>query len=157
MPYAHVTQVWLGIGMGVLICLCIGAGMIAAFYVLGVDDYSNTEHYWEGSFAVVASVIISILGAALLRVSKLKEKWAVKIARAVDSRIEKSQGKKGAFKLWLEKYAMFALPFITVLREGLESIVFIAGVTFSSTAASVPLPVVIGLLAGGIVGYILYK
>lgn len=52
---------------------------------------------------------------------------------------------------------MFILPFITVLREGIEAIVFVAGVSFSATAKSVPLPVVIGLLCGIVVGYLLYK
>jgi high-affinity iron transporter len=131
--------------------------MIAAFYKIGVDDYSNTECYWEGSFAIFASLVISILGAALLRVSKMKEKWAVKLSKALDSRIEKSRGKRGAFKLWVEKYIMFTLPLVTVLREGLEAIVFIAGVTFSSPASAVPLPVIVGVIAGGIIGYILYK
>ena len=52
---------------------------------------------------------------------------------------------------------MFILPFITVLREGLEAIVFIAGVTFSSPASSVPLPVVTGLAGGSLVGYVIYR
>lgn len=132
--------------------------MIGAFYGFGVDDYSNTEDYWEGSFAIFASIIISILGAGLLRVSKMKEKWAVKLAKSIEKR-DKTQmlDKRSAFKLWCEKYVMFLLPFVTVLREGLEAIVFVAGVTFSSPASSVPLPVVIGLIAGAAVGYLLYK
>jgi len=150
-------QVWLGVGLGLLICFCIGAGMIAAFYTTGVDDYSNTEDYWEGSFAIFASLVISILGAGLLRVSKMKEKWAVKLSKAMESKKEHHLTRKGAFKLWCEKYVMFLLPFVTVLREGLEAIVFVAGVTFSSPASSVPLPVVIGLIAGAAVGYLLYK
>jgi len=44
-----------------------------------------------------------------------------------------------------------------VLREGIEAIVFIAGVSFSAPAKSVPLPVVTGLFVGALVGYILYK
>lgn len=131
--------------------------MIAAFYTLHVDDYANTEDYWEGSFAIFASIIIAILGAALLRVSKMKEKWAVKLAKALASHVEKPQSRKGRWKLWAEKYVMFILPFITVLREGLEAIVFIAGVTFSSPAASVPIAVIAGLIAGASVGYLLYK
>jgi high-affinity iron transporter len=145
------------VGTSTLICLCIGAGLIAAFYKLGDDKFSGAEGYWEGSFAIFASVIITVLGFALLRVSKMKEKWAVKLSKALDSRIEKSHGKRGALKLWVEKYIMFMLPFVTVLREGLEAIVFIAGVTFSSPASSVPLPTVVGLFAGGAVGFILYK
>jgi high-affinity iron transporter len=43
-----------------------------------------------------------------------------------------------------------------VERE-LEAIIFIAGVTFSSPASSVPIPVIAGLIAGALVGYILYR
>jgi high-affinity iron transporter len=87
----------------------------------------------------------------------MKEKRAVKLAKAMESKIVKSHRRKGAFKRWAEKYVMFVLPFVTVLREGLEAIVFIAGVTFSSPASSVPIPVITGLLARAVVGYILYK
>jgi len=62
-----------------------------------------------------------------------------------------------AAKRWMERYAMFVLPFITVLREGVEAVVFIAGVTFSAPASAVPLPVVVGIAAGAAVGYGLYK
>lgn len=155
LPRASHKQVWLGTLTGFLLCLIIGGGLIGAFYGLGQERWSPTEDYWEGSFALVASLIISVVGAALLRVSKMQEKWRVKLAVAIESKI--TTGSKGAFKRWAEKYAMFILPFVTVLREGIEAIVFIAGVTFSAPASSVPLPVVVGLVAGSAVGYIIYK
>lgn len=52
---------------------------------------------------------------------------------------------------------MFVLPFITVLREGLEAVIFIGGVSLSSPASAFPLPVITGLLAGALVGYIIYR
>jgi high-affinity iron transporter len=64
---------------------------------------------------------------------------------------------EGRAKRWMERYAMFALPFVTVLREGIEAVVFIAGVTFSAPASAVPLAVVVGLAAGALVGFGLYK
>jgi len=152
-----VKQVWMGVGFGLLICLIIGAGMIAAFYTIGKDAWTNTEYYWEGSFAIFAAVVISLLGAALLRVSKMQDKWRVKLALALEARVATSGSKKTAFKRWCEKYALFILPFITVLREGLEAVVFVAGVSFSSPATSIPLPVVVGLCAGVLVGYLIYK
>jgi high-affinity iron transporter len=97
------------------------------------------------------------MGAALLRVSKMQEKWHVKLAAALDEKTAKPEGATGGFKLWCEKYAMFILPFITVLREGLEAVIFISGVSFSSPASAVPLPVIMGLLAGAVVGFIIYK
>jgi len=108
----------------------------------------------------------------------MQEKWRVRLAAAIEAPIiaagttttttsssSTSTGRNGK-KKWLsaavvkrffEKYAMFALPFVTVLREGIEAMVFVAGVSFQATPRSVPLPVVIGLLVGIAVGYLLYK
>jgi len=137
--------------------LIISAGIIGAFYGIGKDRWTNMEYYWEGSFAVVAAIIITIMGAALLRVAKMQEKWRVKLAAALENKPVTVGGRNKAYKRWCEKYAMFVLPFITVLREGLEAVVFITGVSFSAPAKSIPLAVVIGLLAGAAVGYVLYK
>jgi len=52
---------------------------------------------------------------------------------------------------------MFILPFITILREGLEAIVFIGGVSLGVPAASIPLATASGLAAGSLVGYIIYR
>ena len=127
--------------------------MIGAFYGLGKDHFSGTEDIWEGVFSLIATVIITIMGAALLRVSKLQDKWRVKLAQALDD----GNIKKGFFKRWAEKYAMFFLPFITVLREGLEAVIFIAGVGLSLPASSIPLAAICGLAAGCVVGYLLYQ
>lgn len=131
--------------------------MIGAFYSLGKDAFSSAEAAWEGAFSLVASVIITIMGAALLRVSKLQEKWRVKLAQAMETRDSTTGKQTRSFKKWAEKYAMFILPFITVLREGLEAVIFIGGVSLSFPAKAFPLPVITGLLAGAVVGYIIYR
>ncbi|KAI1388945.1 iron permease FTR1 [Hypoxylon trugodes] len=156
-----VKQVWIGVATGFGLCLIVAAGLIGAFYKLGTDKWSLNEYNYEGAFALVAAVIISIMGVALLRVGKMQEKWRVKLAKSLEAP-EATAGRKrwfqpGWFKRYAEKYAMFFLPFITVLREGIEAIVFVAGVSFSAPAKAFPLPVVVGLIAGGIVGYFLYK
>jgi high-affinity iron transporter len=156
-PRILTPQVWLGTGLGLIICLIIGGALIGTFYGLGKDKWASTEYYWEAAFAIFASVVISIMGAALLRVSKMQAKWRVKLAKALEEKPLASEGKGKAFKRWCAKYAMFILPFITVLREGLEAVVFIAGVSFQAPATSVPLPVVVGLAVGILVGYIIYK
>ncbi|CAL5870561.1 uncharacterized protein PFLUO_LOCUS4800 [Penicillium psychrofluorescens] len=159
-PATHkrlVKQVWLGCGLGLFICLCVGAGMIGAFYGLGTDTFSSTEDIWEGVLAIISSLIISLMGAALLRVSKLQDKWRIKLAKALEQQKNAEKPSKGRFKRWLEKYAMFILPFVTVLREGLECVVYVGGVGLGLPATSFPLAVVCGLLAGILVGYIIYK
>jgi high-affinity iron transporter len=140
-----------------LIVLIIGAGMIGAFYGLQKDLFGNLEDIWEGVFGLVASIIITLMGAALLRVSKLQDKWRVKIAKAIEAKDQKGSKLGHRFKHFAEKYAMFLLPFITVLREGLEMIVFIGGVGLALPASSFPLAVVCGILAGVIIGIVMYK
>ncbi|KAK5662845.1 hypothetical protein OQA88_6256 [Cercophora sp. LCS_1] len=154
-----VRQVWLGTALGLFLCLAIGGGLIGAFYTIGSNSWETSENNYEGAFSLIACIIITIVGAALLRVGKMQEKWRVKLAAAIEEPLS-AAGKGGRWstiKRFFEKYAMFALPFITVLREGIEAIVFVAGVSFQAPARSVPLPVVVGLLVGIIVGYILYK
>lgn len=137
--------------------MIIAGAFIGIFYKLGRNHWARAEYYWEGSFALLASIIITIMGAALLRVSKMQDKWRVKIAKAMETKVVTGERLGGRFKRWCEKYAMFILPLVTVLREGIEAVVFIAGVSFSASATSIPLPVVIGIIAGSIVGYIIYK
>ncbi|RVX72633.1 hypothetical protein B0A52_04030 [Exophiala mesophila] len=150
-------QIWWGTGIGFAICLIIGAGLIGAFYSIGKDSWGPAEYIWEGVFSVVASVIIAIVGAALLRISKLQAKWRVKLAKALEAKDNRNARLGTRFKAWAEKYAMFLLPFITILREGLEAIVFVAGVGLALPASSIPLATVCGLAAGILVGFIIYK
>lgn len=131
--------------------------MIGAFYGLGTDTFSSTEDIWEGVLGIIASIIITIMGAALLRVSKLQDKWRVKLAKALEPEHNPNETKRARVKRWLEKYVMFTLPFITVLREGLEAVVYVGGVGLGLPATSFPLAVVCGLLAGVAVGYIIYR
>ena len=122
-----------------------------------MDNWGKIELIWEGTFALLASLIISIMGAALLRISKLQSKWRVKLAKALEAKDNKAEKASNRFKAWCEKYAMFVLPFITILREGLEAIIFIGGVSLGLPASSIPLAVVVGLAAGLLVGFIIYK
>lgn len=148
-------QVWWGTAIGVLCCLVIGAGFIGAFYGIGKDRWSTTESIWEGVFAIAASIVISWMGAVLLRISKLQDKWRIKLAQA----LENGDKRRGCWnvRLWSEKYAMFFLPFITVLREGLEAVIFIGGVGLGLPPSSFPLAVLVGILCGCLIGFIIYK
>jgi len=137
--------------------LIIGGAFIGAFYGLGKDHFAATEDIWEGVFGLIAAIIISIMGAALLRVSRLQTKWQVKLAKALEEKDQHKGKASTRFKRFAEKYAMFMLPFITVMREGLEAVVFIGGVSLGLPATSFPLAVVTGLGAGCLVGYLIYR
>ncbi|CAI5757241.1 unnamed protein product [Candida verbasci] len=149
------NQVYWGSGLGVLICLILGCAFIGAFYGLGKDIWGNSEDLWEGIFCIIATVLITIMGIPMLRINKMKEKWRVKLAQSI---IKQPSNKKDRFKIgyWSKKYVLFILPFITCLREGLEAVVFVGGVGLNSPATSFPIPVIVGLIAGIVVGFLLY-
>jgi len=151
--------VWYGTLLGLFVCLCTGAAVIGVFYKLGKNKWAAASKIWEGAFAMFASVIITIMGAALLRVSKLQDKWRVKLAKSLEKRdgMARQVQVTHRLKLWAEKYAMFSLPFITVLREGMEAVVFIGGVSLSFPVESFPIPVVVALVCGSLVGWLIYR
>jgi len=151
-------QVWIGAFTGVFICLCIGGGFIGAYYGLQNDIFGGAEDLWEGIFCIIATIMISFMGIAMLRINKMQAKWRVKIAKSL---VEVPENKRDRFKLGYltKKYSMFLLPAVTTLREGLEAVVFVAGAgitTQGAAATSYPLPVVVGLIAGCAAGALLY-
>ncbi|SGZ52803.1 CIC11C00000001943 [Sungouiella intermedia] len=150
-----IRQVWVGALLGVALCIVIGGSFIAVFYSLGKDIWAKSEDLWEGIFCMIAALLISLMGIAMLRINKMKEKWRVKLAQALLKTREPGQSR---FKLGhlSTKYCMFILPFITTLREGLEAVVFVGGVGLDKPASSFPLPVVCGLIAGILVGWAMY-
>lgn len=99
--------------------------------------------------------MITIMGLALLRINKTKQKWRVKIAKAL---VEKSEGKSRWMRSdWGRRYVMFILPLITTMREGVEAVVFVGGVSLGYPATAFPLPVITGIIAGLFTGWLIYR
>lgn len=152
-------QIWTGSLLGLFVSLIIGGIFITIFYLIGTDLWSLSEHYYEGSLSLLASVVISIMGMFFLRLSKLKEKFRVKLANILINKCpeEISSDKRSKFKIYAEKYALFFLPFITCLRESLEAFVFIGGVGVGQPLTTLPLSTALGILVSSVVGVFLYK
>lgn len=67
------------------------------------------------------------MGIAFLKMDRSRIKWRYKLAIAFEK--SHSQSGKGEAESQGGKWALFMLPFITVLREGLEAVVFVGGVS----------------------------
>lgn len=151
------VHIWVGGLCGFLVCLVVGAVILTVFYVIGNDLWATTEHYWEGAFSILASVIISLMGVKMLRVNRMQQKWKHKLGSIIneynylDVADEKST--------WLEKNAMFVLPFITTLREGLEAIVFVGGIGINenTSVSSIINSALLAMAIGSVVGVALYR
>lgn len=152
-------QIWTGSLLGLFVSLIIGGVFIVIFYLIGTDLWSLSEHYYEGSLSLLASVVISIMGLFFLRLSKLKEKFRVKLANIlINKNLEEiANDKRSKFKIYAERYALFFLPFITCLRESLEAFVFIGGVGVGQPLTTLPLSTLLGVLVSAVVGVFLYK
>lgn len=54
------------------------------------------------------------------------------------------------------KFVLFILPLITVLREGMEAVIFVGGVSLGQPATSIPLATIVGLICGLVCGFLIY-
>ncbi|KAG8747140.1 high-affinity iron permease [Ceratobasidium sp. 414] len=144
-------QVFAGAGLGLIIALAIGAAFIAVWFTKIVDLFSPAEELWESIFNLIASVLIFVMGLTMLRMDRAKEKWRIKLSDAFEGKVG-TKGRGGQSSRW----ALFILPFITVVREGLEAVVFVGGVSLGQPATSIPLAAVVGLICGLLVGYLIY-
>lgn len=144
--------------LGLLACMLIGGAFIVAFYYIGADLWSLSEHYYEGVLSVIASVIISVMGLFFLRMGKLREKFRVKLASIIysDKLLSREYGESRA-KTFGEKYSLFILPFVTSLREGLEAVVFIGGIGIDSPLTSIPLSMLSATAISAIFGVFFFK
>ncbi|KDE05991.1 high-affinity iron transporter [Microbotryum lychnidis-dioicae p1A1 Lamole] len=151
-------QIWAGAAVGMFIALCIGAAFIAVFFTTLNDLWAKYEEIWEGTFSLVACLIIFIMGITMLRIDRSKLKWKRKLANAFDQKFvaDSEVDVKDQREARSGKWSLFLLPLITVLREGLECVVFVGGVSLGQSARSIPLAAIVGLICGLIVGYLIY-
>ncbi|BGO97044.1 high-affinity iron permease [Rhodotorula toruloides] len=150
-------MVWAGALSGLAIAACIGAAFIAVFFTTLSDLWSKSEDLWEGIFCLIACVLIYIMSLGMLRIDRSQIKWKAKFAAAFapqegDQKLtahERKQGRRG-------KWSLFILPFVTVLRESLEMVVFVGGVSLGQSAKSIPLAAITGLIVGFVIGYLIF-
>jgi high-affinity iron transporter len=145
-------HIWIGVLIGLVISLIIGGTFIALWKSLAKNVFQSSEEIWEGTFALIACIMITLMSLAMLKSQELQDKWSGKLGQAMQTADEKR-----SLRNLTGKYALLILPMITVLREGLEAMIFVGGVTFDAEGKSIPLAVVVGLLAGALVGFLIYR
>jgi high-affinity iron transporter len=152
-------QIWAGSLLGLFISLVIGCGFITVFYVIGTDLWALSEHIYEGILSVLASLIISIMGLFFLRISKLKEKFRIKLANLLIQKQNSTRPPRTSsrFRDYFERNSLFFLPFITCLRESLEAFVFIGGIGISQPLTTLPLSSLLAIITSFALGYLLYS
>ncbi|KAH9464133.1 hypothetical protein MJO28_002234 [Puccinia striiformis f. sp. tritici] len=172
-------QVFSGTFAGLFCSMCIGAGFLAVYYTKLTDIYGNAEELWEGIFSLIASGMIFVMGITMMRIDRSKIKWRIKLSKAFEqeniidgdgdgpqtfskfrrvvSMLSVGGKRTDSGDSTSSRYILFFLPALTVLREGLEAVVFIGGVSLGQPAASIPIAAVTGIMLGLVIGYAIYN
>lgn len=126
------------------------------FFTTLNDIWAKSEEIWEGVFSLIAwyvrpsflsltptdnssppfgvpSIIIFMMGVTMMRIDRSKVKWQQKLEGAFDKKAPVDEDAKDRKEGRSGKWTLFLLPMITVLREGLEAVVFVGGVHFILT------------------------
>jgi high-affinity iron transporter len=149
-------RIWLGAGLGVLLSIIIGAALSIVFYVVGQNYFnSETEKLYEGILITMAVFFITLIAFKMLSIDRLLEKWKAKTAAAIKSQTHENalDNSVGSGSAW----GLFVLSFTIVLREGLESVIFITGVNKGDSPVSLILPAICGISVGVLVGFLVFR
>ncbi|KAG2340961.1 Ftr1 protein [Suillus weaverae] len=144
------VHVFAGAGIGLFVSFALGAAFIAVWFTKASNLWSKAELLWEGIFELIASAMIFVMGVTMLKLDRAKAKWRVKLQRAFSDQHVDRRTKTG-------KWVLFILPLITVLREGIEAVVFVGGVAIGQPAKSVPIAAIVGLVCGLACGFFIYQ
>jgi high-affinity iron transporter len=131
-------QVWYGVGAAVAVSL-IAAG---ALFMTAGELEGRAEYIFEGTAMWVA---VGFLTYMVLWMRRESRTVAQGIRQSVDSAVERGS-----------RLALVSLVFVMVLREGIETGLFIFGITRTSTPLQVALGAALGIAAAVGLGYVVY-
>ena len=141
----HLPRLWLGAGGAVAVS--IGLGIVLWLTVGGLPE--PYEQAFEGLTMVVATVIVTLMLFWMRAQSRsLRGRLEVRLAQAIDN--------GGAWGLTI-------LAFTSVLREGIETSLFLFGQTTAADAAvagggpAVVAGAIAGLVVAAVLGYGIYR
>ncbi|KAI8471619.1 MAG: iron permease FTR1 family-domain-containing protein [Monoraphidium minutum] len=144
-------QVWWGAGAGIGLSVIFGAIFAGVFYAAKTLLFKGTaKAIFQGVISYVAVILITYLAFAMLRFSNVEEKYSKKLQLAAKNAAANAANPRG------QGYSVFLLAFTAVLREGVESVIFLAGVGSNTGLASIPLAALAGLAVGLAVGLAIY-
>ncbi|KAG8216480.1 iron permease FTR1 [Butyriboletus roseoflavus] len=125
-------------------------GAVVGRHVSFHTSCRNNPDTFSGIFELIASLMIFVMGVTMLKMENARTKWRITLQNAFNSQ----RHGRGANT---SKWVLFLLPMITVLREGLEAVVFVSGVALAQPATSIPIAVIVGIISGIACGLFVYR
>ena len=131
-------QVWYGVGAALAVSLVVAG----ALFLTAGELEGTAEYVFDGTAMWVA---VGFLTYMVLWMRRESRTVAQGIRRGVDSAVEKGT-----------RVALMSLVFVMVVREGIETALFIFGITQTSTPLQVALGAALGIAAAVALGYAVY-
>ncbi len=133
--------VWIGVFLAIALSLFVGGGLELA----SAEFPQKQQELFEGIVGLIAVVILSSMVF-----------WMRKVARSIKHALHDSLDAALAGSR-NQTYALIAMVFFAVAREGLETVFFLLAVFQQSEGASAPLGALLGLLLAVAVGVAIYS
>ena len=129
--------------MGVATAVVVGVVILVAYYKFKSAFFKGShELVFEAAIMLTACVMITAVAWAMLRMLSMYQKWEHRMAERL--------GVTG-----FDRYALFLMAYTATIREGLEAVIFITGVS-QGNPTSIPIPGLLGLMLGSIFSYVVF-
>ncbi|MCM3887147.1 iron uptake transporter permease EfeU [Frankia sp. R82] len=133
-------QVWLGVGLALLLCIAVGIG-------LHVLDHELPQREQEGLETVIGLIAVAMVTYMIVWMRRHSRDLRASLESATESALEKGSTQ-----------ALVLMAFLAVLREGFETAVFlIAAFNASDNAATAGGGALLGVLVAVIIGFGIYR
>lgn len=145
--------VWFGATAGILVSGTIGIVLAAIYYAKGnqlLED--NAEKIFEGTAFLVAAALLTWMIVWMMIMGKNLHN---KIEQQLENVLEDDNRSTGSKKL-----GVFTMVFIQVLREGVETFIFLFGSANASDYGSwraIPLPGILAVIVGVAISFFVFK
>jgi high-affinity iron transporter len=133
-----IRQVWYGVGAALLVSLAVGGTL----FVTAGELEGRPEQIFEGTAMWVA---VGFLTYMILWMRRESRNVAQGIRRGIDSAVERGGS-----------LALVSLVFVMVLREGVETALFVFGITRTSEPLQVAFGAALGIAGAVALGYAVY-
>ncbi|MCK9874559.1 FTR1 family protein [Frankia sp. Ag45/Mut15] len=133
-------QVWLGVGLALMLCLGVGVG-------LHVLDRELPQRQQEGLETVIGLIAVAMVTYMIVWMRRHSRDLRVSLESATESALEKGSTR-----------ALVLMAFLAVLREGFETAVFlIAAFNASNNATTAGGGALLGVVIAVLIGFGIYR
>ena len=137
---AWMPAVWVGILLAVAVSLFIGAGLQFA----SAEFPQQIQDLFE---AIIGFVAVAVLTSMVFWMRKVSRSIKASLQASVDAALSHSTG---------QGWALIAMIFFAVAREGVESVFFLLAIFQQSSGSAAPLGALLGVIVSALLGYGIY-